>query len=121
MALMIRYLYAALLAGSVTLPAMAEEFTIVPDRRAFLGVVSGKTLTRFGIQLDVRQDGKITGDAFGQSVTGAWTWANGLFCRDLSWGNRDLGPNCQIVKVDRDTIRFISDRGNGRSADMRLR
>lgn len=118
---MIRLLIAALLVGIAGAPALAEEFTTVPDRRAFLGVVSGKTLTRLGIQLDVTQDGKITGAAFGQSVTGAWTWTNGFFCRDLAWGDRDLGPNCQIVKVDGDTIRFISDRGNGRYADLRLR
>ena len=104
-----------------SVPVAAEEFTVLSDRTTFLSVVKGKTLTRMGIRLDVLPDGQISGAAFGQSVTGRWTWADGFFCRDLSWGSRDLGGNCQIVKVDGETIRFVSDRGQGRFADLNLR
>ncbi len=47
--------------------------------------------------------------------------AGRLFCRDLFWGARDLGYNCQQVDVNGSRIRFTSDRGRGDSAVFRLR
>ena len=101
-------------------PAAAEEFQQIKDRDTFLSVVGGKQLTRFGIALDVKPTGEIEGRAFGTPVTGAWRWQDNYFCRDLFYGQRDLGPNCQAVLVNDDTVRFISDRGTGQSADLRL-
>ena len=104
------------LAGGVS----ANSFQQVTEEAEFVALVSGKELTRFGIKLGVAADGQITGKAFGQTVSGAWNWNSGLFCRDLSFGNRDLGPNCQVVQIDGSTIRFISDQGAGDHADFGL-
>ncbi len=101
-------------------PALAEDFARVQAKSEFVSLISGKALTRFGIELDVSVDGAITGSAFGKPVTGAWRWADGMFCRDLSFGKRDLGPNCQVVQRNGDTIRFIADEGKGDFADLRL-
>jgi hypothetical protein len=101
-------------------PAAAEQFQPLRDQRAFVGLVEGRDLTRFGIRLEVTPQGEITGSAFGQPVSGAWRWQDGYFCRDLYWGERDLGPNCQEVQVNGETLRFISDRGEGMFADLRL-
>jgi len=102
-------------------PAGAENFDQVPEKSTFLSLVDGRKLTRFGIKLDVTRDGRIEGRAFGRDVTGAWRWQSGYFCRDLYWGQTDLGPNCQAVKVQGRTLRFISDRGTGQFADLQLR
>jgi hypothetical protein len=101
-------------------PATAQQFEPVREQAAFVEVVTGRQLTRFGIQLQVTPAGEIRGRAFGRPVTGAWLWRDGYFCRDLFWGERDLGPNCQEVRIDGDTVRFISDRGDGIYADLRL-
>lgn len=101
-------------------PALAEGFSRVQAESEFVSLISGKALTRFGIELDVTPDGVIRGSAFGKPVTGAWRWADGLFCRDLYFGKRDLGPNCQVVQRNGDTIRFISDAGQGDFADLQL-
>lgn len=101
-------------------PALAEPFRVVQDQSSFLGLVNGKHLTRFGIKLNVSSAGGIRGDAFGRPVTGRWRWENGFFCRDLFWGQRDLGPNCQRVTVRGNTIRFYADRGEGIYADFRM-
>ncbi len=98
----------------------AEEFRTVKDQDTFLTVVTGKKLTRFGIELDVTPEGEIKGRAFGQSVTGAWRWSDGYFCRDLYFGKRDLGPNCQVVQVSGEVVRFIADQGKGDFADLEL-
>ncbi|MRU15883.1 dihydrodipicolinate reductase [Roseovarius sp. A21] len=116
-----RYVATLAVALGLATPAGAEGFNQVSDKRTFLSLVDGRELTRFGIKLDVTRDGRIKGRAFGRDVTGAWRWKSGYFCRDLYWGQMDLGPNCQAVKVQGRTLRFISDQGTGQYADLQLR
>lgn len=99
----------------------ASTFKPVKDRDQFVQIVSQGTLSRFGIKLNVKPDGEIDGRAFGRDVSGAWDWRDGYFCRDLFWGTREVGANCQEVKISGNTLRFTSDQGEGRFADLRLR
>lgn len=104
--------------------ALADEnmsFERVTDRSAFISMVSKGELKRFGMTLVVKPDGDITGSAFGRRVSGNWSWKNGYFCRNLFWGTRDIGPNCQEVKVGSKFMRFTSDQGNGQYADFVLK
>jgi hypothetical protein len=112
-----------LAAGLCASAAGAEGFRQVTDRGEFLSLVRDRALqiSVFGVDLRVSPDGRIAGEGAGRPVTGKWRWNGGYFCRDLAWGERDLGPNCQAVHVSGSTIRFTSDRGEGRSADFRLR
>lgn len=116
------YIFSFAIAAGIgaALAASAEQFETVTERDNFVSALSGKKLTRFGIKLDVLPTGEIRGRAFGTPVTGAWRWSGGYFCRDLYYGERDLGPNCQMVKINGDTVRFISDQGNGDYADLKL-
>ncbi len=100
--------------------ARAEGAQVIGDRATFLGLVENRTLTRMGIRLQVGADGSIAGDAFGRPVTGAWRWSGSYFCRDLVYGSRNLGSNCQVVELRGDRLRFIADEGRGQSADLRL-
>lgn len=111
----------ALIATLTAAPALADGFAQVQDKNAFVSLIKDRKLTRFGINLTVTPDGQIVGKASGRAVTGAWQWSKGYFCRDLYWGERDLGPNCQAVKVQGQTVRFISDRGTGQFADLVLK
>jgi len=113
-------LAAAALLTLAAAPASAEGFRTVESRTGFLSLVDGKNLKRLGIKLAVTPGGEIRGEAFGKRVTGAWRWDGGYFCRDLYFGNEDLGPNCQLVQVKGRTVRFIADRGAGRHADLKL-
>ena len=101
--------------------AAADEFSIVNEEALFLSLVKDKKLTRFGISLNVFENGMIRGRAFGQPVKGQWRWQDGYFCRDLYYGKYGTGPNCQMVKTKGRTLRFISDQGAGAYADLRLR
>lgn len=121
---------AAVFVLSTALPTLAEAWSLVPagtqfqrigDRDTFVSVVRRGTLNRFGIRLQVTPDGRIEGNAFGRDVTGAWQWRDGFFCRELFWGAREVGANCQEVTMSGDTLRFTSDRGEGDYADLRLR
>ncbi|MDT8327073.1 MAG: dihydrodipicolinate reductase [Roseovarius sp.] len=116
-----RAILALTLSVFISTPALAEGFDQVRDRERFIALIEGRDLTRFGITVNVTPDGQIKGRAFGQDVSGAWRWSKGYFCRDLYWGARDLGPNCQAVKVQGSTLRFISDQGSGQFADLYLR
>ena len=108
---------------SMGLPATgsASDFRVVTDRDEFVQLVNGRELRRFGIRLQVTPGGDIGGRGFGQDVWGAWEWEGPFFCRDLGYGNTDLGHNCQLVAVRGDTIRFVADEGEGDFADFRLR
>ena len=116
-----RLLVVLFLSLCVVAPAWAEGFAQIRDRKDFVSLIQGRELTRLGVNLDVLPDGRIRGRAFGRNVTGAWYWQSGYFCRDLSWGRRDFGMNCQSVKVQGQTVRFIADKGQGDHADMTLR
>ncbi|NNE87857.1 MAG: dihydrodipicolinate reductase [Silicimonas sp.] len=115
---------AAFLATTLALvsPAFAEGFQRVEGRDRFLSVVQDRDLTRLGIRVKVTDRGQIVGRAFGQNVTGDWSWKDGYFCRDLYWGGSklDLG-NCQLVEVNGNTVRFTSDKGTGDYADLRIK
>ncbi|MCM2561847.1 dihydrodipicolinate reductase [Lutimaribacter sp. EGI FJ00015] len=115
-------LFALCLALIIAAPAWAEEFQTVRDRGTFLSLVKDRDLriSFWGIRLQVTPDGKIEGKALGRPVSGQWQWQGGYFCRDLYWGERDLGPNCQQVQVQGRTIRFTSDKGDGQFADLTL-
>ncbi|NCQ23919.1 MAG: dihydrodipicolinate reductase [Rhodobacteraceae bacterium CG17_big_fil_post_rev_8_21_14_2_50_63_15] len=106
---------------AATAPGLAEEFSQISERDSFVSLIEGRDLTRFGISLNVTPDGQIRGRAFGRNVTGVWRWNGGYFCRDLYWGEMDLGANCQAVRVQGSTMRFISDEGAGRFADLQIR
>lgn len=113
---------AAALIVAMTGVAYADpKLSKVTDRQDFERLVVGKNLTIFGISVKVTPSGAIDGRAYGRNVSGKWQWKDGYFCRDLYWGERDLGPNCQEVRVDGSTVRFTSDRGSGRSADLTMR
>jgi hypothetical protein len=113
----------AVLIGGVTMAdaALAENMSVVSSRDTFVALVQDRELRRFGIRLSVTPDGEISGRAFGTPVTGEWNWDGGYFCRDLFFGDEDLGFNCQLVQVNGETLRFTSDQGTGMSADLTLR
>jgi hypothetical protein len=109
------------LVATLASPAMADGFTRVSDRGAFVNLVGGKSLTSLGVSLTVSSSGSISGRAFGSSVSGAWTWNNGYFCRTLKAGDRVFARNCQLVQQKGNRIRFIADKGTGDTADLRIR
>ncbi|MGI3211567.1 dihydrodipicolinate reductase [Roseovarius tibetensis] len=102
-------------------PVAAEGFSQITDRSQFVSLIKDRDLSRFGINVNVTPDGDIKGRAFGSAVTGAWRWDGSYFCRDLYWGDMDLGANCQSVELKGNTVRFTSDQGQGRHADLYLR
>ena len=108
-------------AGLFATTSLAEGFERIEEELNFVSLMKDRDLRRFGIRIQVKDNGQIQGRAFGQSVTGAWDWNGGFFCRDLFWGGKELdADNCQLVEVMGNTIRFTSDMGSGDSADLRI-
>lgn len=104
-----------------TVASARAEFAQVKDESQFKTIISGKTLTRPLIRLEVSPTGTIKGRGAKWDVSGTWKWRDGYFCRDLNWGGDDLGYNCQEVGVKKGRIKFTSDKGRGDSAEFRLR
>jgi hypothetical protein len=113
--------FALMAALATPLPAAAQGFAPVRDKQVFVDLIAEKSLTRFGITLNVSANGTIRGRAFGTEVTGNWTWKSGLFCREMSYGSKSIPHNCQTVHRSGNTLRFTSDAGAGQSADLRLK
>lgn len=111
--------YTTLTALSLALPAQAEQ-DVVTSQADFIKLVSGKTLTRPLVKIEVRPDGSIAGTGAAWDVTGTWSWQGNYFCRDLYWGGDALGYNCQEVRFEGGRIRFTSDKGQGDTAAFRL-
>jgi hypothetical protein len=97
------------------------EFNKIADVSQFVSLVNGKELRRPFVNLEVSEDGAISGMGAAWPVTGNWTWQGGYFCRELYWGGDPLGYNCQEVQATEDRIRFTSDKGAGDSAEFRLK
>ena len=108
---------------AVTLAGAAKaDLVKVEDQSQFVSMISGKTLTRPLVKINLMPDGRIEGRGVTWEVEGTWSWKDGYFCRDLFWGGDALGYNCQEVQATADgRIQFTSDRGAGDSAMFRLR
>lgn len=117
---MFRFATVICTAMTMAAPALAD-FEPVRDEQNFRALVEGRELTRFGIRLQVLPQGQIEGRGFGMDVGGEWEWRDGYFCRTLEFGGSGDGYNCQLVLRDGATLRFVSDQGQGDSADLRLR
>ena len=98
-----------------------EKFNKISSEIDFLEIVDGYILVRPLIKLVVQNDGSISGKAAFRSVHGKWFWDNGLFCRILFWGERDLGLNCQLVQHNGEIVRFTADEGAGAFADFKIK
>ena len=117
---MFRPVTLALAAICLAGPALAD-FQPIREEANFRALVDGRELTRFGVRLQVLPQGEITGRGFGMRVGGEWEWRDGYFCRTLEFGQSGDPYNCQLVLRDGNTLRFISDQGQGDQADLRLR
>jgi hypothetical protein len=102
-------------------PALADDPVRITARAAFVDLVGGKRLTGLGVSMTVDPSGTIGGRAFGRDVSGEWTWDDGYFCRTMQAGDRSFARNCQVVQQQGDRLRFIADRGQGDTADLRIR
>ncbi len=101
--------------------AALADYAPITSRSEFVNVISNKDLTRLGISVSVKPDGKIEGSALGWDVTGSWKWSDGYFCRQMEWGGDDIGYNCQAVSVKGNKVKFQSDKGTGQHAVLTMR
>ena len=113
-------LFASVL-SSFPLISAAQTNEWIKEENRFINLIDGKKLKRFLIELSVQTDGTITGMAAGTDVTGNWNWQDNYFCRNLSWGNRYLGSDCQKVELKDQKLFFTSDQGRGATAGFSIR
>ncbi|WP_424976434.1 dihydrodipicolinate reductase [Dinoroseobacter sp. S124A] len=120
---------ATLVVGLLTASAATaqEQFQRVQSKSDFVALVDGTELSilrpfylRNAIKLQVSPQGEIAGTALRKPVTGAWSWENGFFCREMTYGDNTIPSNCQLVAIKGNEMRFISDQGQGDKADFRL-
>ncbi len=110
-----------------TLPASiahADTYKRIDNREEFIETIAGRELKLrvLGIELVVNEEGTISGDALGWTVSGTWHWKDGYFCRQMDWSGTEVPYNCQLVELRKDSdVRFTLDQGKGDSATFRVR
>lgn len=115
-------LKAASLAVALLAPAAAPADVVqVTSRSEFVRLVDGRTLSTLGVRLRVSPAGQITGSAWGRQVSGTWRWQDGYFCREMTFGDKPIAADCQVVTREGDRLRFIAQRGEGQQASLTLR
>ncbi|MFT6073232.1 MAG: hypothetical protein ACJAZ1_000138 [Yoonia sp.] len=118
-----KYVALALIIAMTAGPALADGYAPVKDKERFITLIQGKELRNllYGVRLNVMEGGTIAGSAIGWEIVGNWTWQDGFFCREMSWGGDPIAYNCQLVEArGDDRIRFTVDQGAGNSASFRL-
>lgn len=116
-----RTVLVASLVSQIPVVATSQTSEWIKEEDKFIILIDGKKLKRFLIELSVESNGTITGTGAGTSVNGSWNWQDNYFCRKLSWGNRDLGSDCQKVELRDQKLFFTSDRGRGSTAGFTIR
>lgn len=103
--------------------AAAHSFEAITDEATFVASLGGKNLSNrlYAVTLAVDPAGRIAGSGAGWPITGTWSWQNGYFCREMSWGGDPIPYNCQLVEFNGQEMRFTTDQGAGDSASFRLR
>jgi hypothetical protein len=109
--------------GALPMAASAQDFRAVTDQGEFIQIMSGRELTHrlYNLTIAVAPSGVLDGSAMGWDISGTWSWQDGYFCREMTWGDDPIPFNCQLVEVSGDQIRFTVDQGAGDSASFRLR
>ena len=118
------FLKVAALAVATTFVAQtAQAYDTITDKTTFLTTMGGKNLSNrlYAVNLAVTPNGEIAGTGAGWEITGTWSWQNGYFCREMSWGGDPIPYNCQLVEFNGQEMRFTTDQGTGDSASFRLR
>ena len=118
-----KHVILSLIVASFAAPAVADSYVPVKDETTFKSLIAGKELRNFlyGVRLTVLDDGTIDGSAIGWDIEGTWSWQDGYFCRELSWGGDPIPYNCQLVEArGEERLRFTVDQGAGDSASFRL-
>ena len=96
--------------------SLAQSGSWINEEERFLEIIDGKKLQRFLIELSVEKDGTISGTGAGRPVSGKWQWSGEYFCRNLIWGEKDLGTDCQKIELREQKLYFIANKGSGEKA-----
>lgn len=101
-------------------PALAD-FKRITKENDFRAQVVGKVYTNNnGDWFRWNADGSISGALKNkQSFTGAWNWQRKFLCRNIRVGSKELGTDCQVIRVDGTTVQLIRKKGKGKTVLLR--
>lgn len=98
--------------------AMADQ---VKTRQQFIDEVAGKKLVQDDAWVIVSPDGTVEGAGpNGGKISGAWSWDDGFYCRDITINGVAEPRDCQRVVLDGNTVSFVHDKGEGISVDWTI-
>ena len=100
----------------------ADDFKRIKTSKQYRAAVVGRTIVGGGAHYIVHADGTITGKApNGQKFSGTWNWRGNHWCRRGTVGNEVLAHDCQQVFISGNTLRFVRNRGRGKTVEAKIR
>ena len=110
-----RILPLILAAAVAASPAFAGWSTITSEAQLKKLVVGKSYLDpKSGAWFKLRRNGKLTGAARKEKLTGVWQWKDKYVCFDRALGGKKLPGDCIIIQVDGPNIATIRQQGKGR-------
>jgi len=105
----------AITATMIAGPALADDFKRIRKEADFRSLVVGKTISAGSGYLTLHADGRLTGAGSQGALIGNWKWSRKFFCRNLNIGGKNIGSDCQVVKMAKDgkSVMFIRQMGKG--------
>jgi len=103
----------------VPVQVQAGSFKRIVTEQEFRSLVVGKRWQAGDNYFIMRKNGKISGEAGGEAVKGAWAWRDGFFCRTLSTHSKDT--DCQVMSISGSQVQIIRKRGKGETQTMTLK
>lgn len=101
--------------------ATAQNFKRIKTEANFRALVVDRKLTSDDAGwMIVKSDGKTEGHILGQKFNAAWVWNKRMYCRNAVLGKKQLGTDCQVVKISGKTVQFIRKYGKGGTGEMKL-
>jgi hypothetical protein len=88
-------------------------FKRLTTEAAFRDRVVGIPLVRDGGTVLIGADGSLRGTAGRRTSEGAWHWQGDFWCRSARFPDRELPEACQVIEVSQDSVRFVTDEGEG--------
>jgi len=70
---------------------------------------------------DVRSRIEGLAEKVASRLGGTWRWQGDYFCREMTFGDKPVEADCQVVAREGDRLRFIAERGQGQQANLTLR
>ena len=88
--------------------------TFAESTAEIVNSILGKPIYAADTKIVIKKNGRMSGSFKGQKIGGKWAIEDGLFCRSMTLGGKDLGASCQKFKRVKNGVKVTDVKGANR-------